>query len=844
MPAIETGTYYFLDMGNKQYGECIVCVFPSRRILIDAGHPNDLDGQVGCRSIPQQLEEIFPGKKKFHFDLMVITHCHDDHVGCMPELVRDDIVTADWALVSDEQWGFGRDTADTDTTDFGLDDADSDVSGLVTALLEEDHSDLPDSELAAFIDAAAKLEDRYTGMLDRLKQDGTRLIRFQRDKIPAAFANAFKSTGLELLGPEKAQLRACSEAIRSFAKKATRTQRKRKTTDADLSAVALYREMVDPQAGAMIDMAGTSGPPKNNTSIVMAFGKPGERVLLAGDLQLANAEMPTATVLMEKLRNRIEASGPYVFVKALHHTSYNGQDDDVLQAWGYPKFVAHSGGRNDKNHPDSGALKTLKKHSRDLEYARTDRNGIVQFTPGKGFTIEKGRTNDFTSNAASDTEEGARPKPTGGGNTAAVARASEDSAFIVRVPPGATTVIVDGVSFEFAPGRHGRAATNGRSATGSSDEGEDVDPQPSRSGKLGGGRDVSKLLFVTDSARLRANVGQLESKQALSMIAANSNLLDTAGNANPAMLIRSKLNAASYDGVVLVGGFDVLPSTRLDVLTPQMRTRLGDDTFSDPDNFIVWNDDTYGDMTGDGLPDLPVSRIPDARDAELLFRALTATPGTDRNRYGIRNAARAFADSIWNTVPGVGILNRSEPFDRGHVKSPEMIARHLYFMLHGSATDGRVFSGERIPKRPVDAVFVDALHVSQVPKNMKGVVFAGCCWGALSVKNPAGDSHNTELAPRVVESSIALSFLKAGALAFVGCTGAHYSPDDAGGYAGGPMQQQFWAHMSTPSASPAKALFDAKVDYLAAMPHGRTDLFERAIERKILGQFTCLGLGW
>jgi hypothetical protein len=43
---------------------------------------------------------------------------------------------------------------------------------------------------------------------------------------------------------------------------------------------------------------------------------------------------------------------------------------------------------------------------------------------------------------------------------------------------------------------------------------------------------------------------------------------------------------------------------------------------------------------------------------------------------------------------------------------------------------------------------------------------------------------------------------------------------------------------------PAKALYDAKIEYVKGIPHGQNALINRAIELKILRQYTCLGLGW
>ena len=97
---------------------------------------------------------------------------------------------------------------------------------------------------------------------------------------------------------------------------------------------------------------------------------------------------------------------------------------------------------------------------------------------------------------------------------------------------------------------------------------------------------------------------------------------------------------------------------------------------------------------------------------------------------------------------------------------------------------------------------------------------------------------------RTPGTSIALSYLHAGASAFVGCTGTHYSPTvPPYQYFGGPMHLAFWSRVKTGMA-PARALFDAKLEYLQNMPHGQSSAVAQAIEFKTLKQFTCLGLGW
>jgi hypothetical protein len=136
------------------------------------------------------------------------------------------------------------------------------------------------------------------------------------------------------------------------------------------------------------------------------------------------------------------------------------------------------------------------------------------------------------------------------------------------------------------------------------------------------------------------------------------------------------------------------------------------------------------------------------------------------------------------------------------------------------------------------------VNLENLPAASGPVVFAGACWGALTVDPPAVSAREGRLiASKTPESSIALAFLARGANAFVGCTGAHYSPEPPFGYFGGPMHEAFWrAYFS--GLGPAAALQEAKRSYAAKLPHGQKSVTSQAIESKILRQFTCLGLGF
>jgi hypothetical protein len=259
----------------------------------------------------------------------------------------------------------------------------------------------------------------------------------------------------------------------------------------------------------------------------------------------------------------------------------------------------------------------------------------------------------------------------------------------------------------------------------------------------------------------------------------------------------------------------------------------------DADNFIVWSDDIYGDLDGDLLPELPVSRIPDGNRAALVFAAIQASGASVGNpRAGIRNIVRPFAAAIYRTLTGSNQMLVSGPttFD----DPPYSLRGDMtYIMLHGDYTDSSRFWGEETKLNR------EAVNTSNLPQKSARVVFTGCCWGALTVNTPAGRVvKGRSFGQKSPGDSLAMSFLLRGAIAFVGCTGSHYSPlQFPYKFFGGPMHEAFWQGYQA-GLSPAQALFAAKLQYLKGMPHGQTAANSQAIEYKILRQYTCLGLGW
>ena len=237
-------------------------------------------------------------------------------------------------------------------------------------------------------------------MLAALAAAGTSIVRYGRDDHSGVEA-AFRDFGLTILGPTRDHLAICAEAIANFNDAAS------EASDAAVSTQSLvdwYRGLI---SASDADAAGEDRPGKgaalNNQSIVMKLSDGKNTVLLAGDMQFAQPEIASLEPLMKALRQVVKRAGPYTFVKLTHHSSYNGTDDSVLSEWSATKSFAHTGGSNDPGHPDSGVLKLLEAHSQEIQWARTDRNGLigVDFAHNAAqLEVEKGELNDASPNQA------------------------------------------------------------------------------------------------------------------------------------------------------------------------------------------------------------------------------------------------------------------------------------------------------------------------------------------------------------------------------------------------------------------------------------------------------------
>lgn len=872
--AVRDGKYYLLDMGGEQYGDCILCVFDDKTVLIDAGHPSDFDGQEGYDSIPDQIAAILGTEPPFNLTLLVVTHAHNDHIGCLPKMIDADTINPEFALVADPDLGFPPGYRDAIDGVDALDDPTAlAVQRVVAALSEEDHSLLSDAALESFLDATSTLGMRYRSMLAKLGRSGTKIFKWGVDDPTGLVPiyEALAGTGFDVIGPSVPHLKICRDQTIAYAKTARDAllegieETKARGQDAAFSAASLYRAAVEPgvSSDVLLDRKG-QGSSINCQSIVLKFGDGDRKVLLAADMQFHDPEVDGLDEEMADLRRKVVAAGPYKFVKTTHHTSYNGIDPELWNELGKPPLMVHCGGLRDAKHPEPGALNAFKELARQITFARTDHNGQISVDPRQddrdAITISRGRYNDFTPNPKPRARDIAQSLVATASQTTAAAQqavmqeeysgaTAGESDFvdivIVRIPYQDGSVSIDGRKIEISgrgkrnPGSPKREPQPKLRAEDKRAKPSEPDRPPARSQELGGGRDLSSLLFVTDAAKLARNIGKEEAARAVRMISDGAECFKIDGMDQPEIAVRQRLAKGAHKGVVIIGGYDVVPSQRVDVLDTVLRAQIPPKAIAeDRDDFIVWSDDFWGDIDGKEMADIPVSRIPDARFPDLVFKALSAgKPPSTPGRFGIRNMIRPFAIPIFEALPGEELLFECAPMKYDALPAGATERPYLYFMLHGLDSDGSRFWGDR------PGGVLEAINTTSLPSKGLGVALAGCCWGALTVDQRARDRSGI-LSPKAPESSMALSTLLGGANAFVGCTGVHYSPGEEGGFFGGPMHLAFWQEVIQRKRPPAEALFEARRRFLAEMPHDRIIPLEIGIERKMYKQFTCLGLGW
>ena len=706
---------------------------------------------------------------------------------------------------------------------------------------ERPHAGATDEQLEELLLDAVTLEDRYLDMLAKLADEGTNVVRFGVDSH-AGLANAFDDVGMKIIGPSDDLLFLAAAAIQANRERDASALTDALAVDDAMTAVELFRRALDTLA-ALDDERDRPGHLVNLQSIVVAFDHDDRKVLFSGDMQLADPQTGSERMKseIEALREVIAGDAPYDFVKIGHHGSPNAFDQGVLDDLGDTRAFGIIAGEGSKDHPHVDVLGVLDARRSSIRWARTDHQGAVSVSLGQRlrWTKARGEFNDEVPNtidqpAGPGAEEVERPTVAEPILRTETMPATSDVVEVVARIPRGTRVRID-VEVDAGPGaaRSIEGAAVRSAATSHALDGL----------AIGGGRELPALLWVTSPDQLATNIGVAEADTLLRAVRdAGHDVVELARGAAPLAAVervRSRLRGSAPEGVVILGGHDVVPSLRVDSLSADLRDEVG--AAGDPDNWIVWSDDSYGDRDGDSVPDVPVSRIPDARSAALVYTAVQAAPRAARSTHsGVRNHRRPFADGVFSDLTRTGELIRSAPHPAAPGARPTGLDGSLvYLMLHGDWKDASQFWGEDVAD---DAA---AVSIGQIRDGTVDTVFTGCCWGGLVVDMPASRvGADDPVDQRSPARSIALRFLDAGARAFIGCTGAHYSPSRPPyDYFGGPLHRAFWRRFVA-GEPPAAALRAAKLEYATGIPVRQTRLSGRAVEMKIWRQYTCLGLGW
>lgn len=428
---------HLLDVGEEKYGDCVLCQFGDVSVLIDGSHRGD------DRLVTRQLKRLL-GQQTLpvRVSLLIVTHPHDDHIGCLASLVANDQLRADWALVADPKFRWG----DGDETDDIFAGADHVTRALSEALLEEDRTDWPDEELRDFIDNAGTLVNNYRTMLRQLGERGTTVIRNGTDDATALLA-AFDRVGLRIVGPWREHLEECEGLVRQARHDSLGLTSDAFAADAGADPVRAYRDLMVAQADWVKPNKGAI----NLQSLVTRFEYNGQRFLFAGDMQFSAPEVESQTLVdnVHEMRRQIGEEAPYSLVKISHHGSYNGINAEVLAELGETKLYGICGGVHGASHPHRNVLRLLEENRERLDWVRTDRNGLVSITFGDGeprIRLSRGHASDpepkqpdesdFTD-ALEELAEATSPVPAGGGTVTSTSNSSEVR---VIIPPNATRV--------------------------------------------------------------------------------------------------------------------------------------------------------------------------------------------------------------------------------------------------------------------------------------------------------------------------------------------------------------------------------------------------------------------
>lgn len=385
---------HLLDVGEKKYGDAVLCQFGNVSVMMDGAHPSD------DSLIVKQLKKLLHQEPPFEISLLIVTHPHDDHVGCLPRLVANGLIKPAWALVADPQYRWGQsDESDNHLLGLGFR-----ARGLVEALNEENRADLPDAELTEFIDSVATLRERYTEMIENLSQQGTMVVHHETEDA-RDLKEAFKNIGLNIVGPKLNHLRECRRLLQENEHDALDAADSLFLSDSTVDVASVYRSLL----GGAADWFAPNKGAINLQSIVTIFEYNNKKLLFAGDMQFAKPEVQSDLLknTMREMGQQIQNEAPFDFYKVSHHGSYNAFSEPVFQQLGETTLFGICGGKIDPTHPDEEVLELLDAHREIIQWVRTDHNGqttILLEPDGSRIEVSRGEINDAEPNTGGVTD--------------------------------------------------------------------------------------------------------------------------------------------------------------------------------------------------------------------------------------------------------------------------------------------------------------------------------------------------------------------------------------------------------------------------------------------------------
>ena len=455
---------HILDVGAAPYSDCVLLDFGDVRVLIDGAHKGNHEPDAKLPvSIPQQIRRLFGTRddKPLPIDLLVVTHCHNDHIGCLPELVRSGDLRPRWALLADPGHGY-PDPFEDDAADplAGRDATTVELARRVIAGLgEELEPGLPLPDAIAFLADSANVEPRYRGMIATLVANGTQVVRYGKDAV-GPLKDEFAAIGLDIVGPTRTHLRKCRDEIsgrnRRIAADVVDAVDAVVAVDAnrdaaidmspddweDMLAARVYQLLAaDPAIAARdglrsvgheddslaamragvelppadsnallaIDASGTSAA-RNCQSIVVAFGVGGQSAVISGDMQFADP-LTEVREEMGRLRGKLVREPPFRFAWLSHHAAANGTDGALLDEMKDTPLWGMSGGYDGLKHPNPSVLELLEARRGAIDWVRNDRNGLVTLRFRTDGRVEIELNRDRAEQRHAERWGGQRPDP-------------------------------------------------------------------------------------------------------------------------------------------------------------------------------------------------------------------------------------------------------------------------------------------------------------------------------------------------------------------------------------------------------------------------------------------------